>query len=298
MFKIEQYLTQELGKQHFSNAAFAVIDFEHKKFKSTCYSNLGKVTTPMYFDLASLTKSLTLGALYIQDPKNFSSDMILALEHRAGLPVGGRLSRVGWKEQILSYPIKESPSLYSDYSILRVQLELEKKIDRPIKEKCLKLWDKELCFWKDLAPDCEVVATGTRNWKIIQGEVHDDNAFVINEFVCHAGLFSTIEGLARTLLKMDQKIHLLEKVSELFDQKSHRYLKGFDTVENPQDTLAGVGAGPKTFGHTGFTGTSYWIDCDKKKGHILLTNATQNYWYDKTGLNTMRKDIGQMAWEF
>ena len=43
------------------------------------------------------------------------------------MPAWGLLPNFGWKEQILNYSIKESETLYSDFSALRVMLELEKK---------------------------------------------------------------------------------------------------------------------------------------------------------------------------
>jgi CubicO group peptidase (beta-lactamase class C family) len=51
-----------------------------------------------------------------------------------------------------------------------------------------------------------------------------------------------------------------------------------------------------TFGHLGFTGTSIWIDPQKKKGHVILTNATKKYYYDRQGLNDLRRQIGEAIW--
>jgi len=56
-------------------------------------------------------------------------------------------------------------------------------------------------------------------------------------------------------------------------------------------TLAGSRANLSTFGHLGFTGTSIWIDSERKVGTVILSNATQNYWYDKAELNKLRKFI-------
>ena len=64
----------------------------------------------------------------------------------------------------------------------------------------------------------------------------------------------------------------------------------------PNDTLAGNGCSQATAGHLGFTGTSVWIDFEKEVGHIILSNATQNYWYEKAGLNQLRRTIGQLVW--
>ena len=75
-----------------------------------------------------------------------------------------------------------------------------------------------------------------------------------------------------------------------------RFIVGFDHVMDPQNTLAGAGASIKTFGHLGFTGTSFWIDTTKDKGAIILTNATKTYWYERSGLTLLRKTLGEKIW--
>jgi CubicO group peptidase (beta-lactamase class C family) len=77
---------------------------------------------------------------------------------------------------------------------------------------------------------------------------------------------------------------------------NHRFAYGWDRVENPGNTLAGAGCGPSTFGHLGFTGTSIWIDPEKGLGHVILSNATKYHWYDKVGLNDIRRAIGEKVW--
>jgi CubicO group peptidase (beta-lactamase class C family) len=46
----------------------------------------------------------------------------------------------------------------------------------------------------------------------------------------------------------------------------------------------------------GFTGTSIWIDPERMLGHVILSNATKIHWYDKQGLNDLRRAIGQEVW--
>ena len=78
---------------------------------------------------------------------------------------------------------------------------------------------------------------------------------------------------------------------------SDRFLNGFDTVTNPEETMAGKGCGLKTFGHMGFTGTSYWIDPEKQAGVIILTNVSRDYWDERKNLNLMRRTIGAEFWK-
>ncbi len=289
--EIKKYIQIELPKQNFDSCAVATINFKSGEFDFFEYSLVNK--NSFYFDLASLTKPLTLAATYLMRPDIFSKEMILLLNHQAGLPIGGRLDRKSFKEQLLSYKISSSPSQYSDYSALRLQLELEKK-GKSLQELSSSFWDKELIHWKhNLGPS---PITGVRANSLIQGVVHDDNAFVLGEFCSHAGLFATISGLAQSLLNLDNKYKLLNFMNQAFSKEiDGRFICGWDRVEDQNKTLAGPGASLKTFGHLGFTGTSLWIDVEKEQGYIFLTNATQNFWYQRKGLNKMRRDVGSLV---
>lgn len=250
----------------------------------------------LYFDLASLTKPLTNSLAYFLKPEAFDTNLLLCLNHRAGLPAWGLLPHSGWKEQILAYPIRESETLYSDFSALRVMLELQKKgLDQ--KKTCSEVWDKETLFWTDLPFYFPKPQYGFKNGRPNFGQVHDPNAWVIGEFCSHAGLFSTVDGLCRTLLAYQKQTGFLEQVKADLGKHSHRFSFGWDRVENPESTLAGTGCGPMTFGHLGFTGTSIWIDPERNRGHVILSNATKEHWYNKQALNDLRKAIGELVWK-
>lgn len=290
-----------LGIQHFDSLAVGVIDFKNKSFESfeISASNVVSSKPYLYFDLASLTKPLTNGAVLLKQPELFSSDMLLLLNHKAGLPSGGLLSKHTWKEEILSYPITASETLYSDYSSLRCMLEIEKKSHNSLKELCTYYFDSNLVHWKDLPLDSFSPDYGIRNKKIVSGEVHDNNCFNIGEFVSHAGLFSTVDGLCQSLINLNTSVKMNEQLSEAFNNHKNedRFIMGFDHVSDPTQTLAGKGCSLKTFGHLGFVGTSFWIDLNQNKGAVILTNGVQSYWYDKAGLNSLRKTIGEAIWK-
>lgn len=278
-----------------------VIDFKQKNYQALEGNlNDGNVNfSPeplLYFDLASLTKVLSNSLSYFLKPSEFSHEMILCLNHRGGLPAWGLLPHTGWKEQILSYPIKESETLYSDFSALRVMLELEKrKIDQ--KSICQEVWDKETLFWTDLPGWFPVIQYGYKNSRPNFGRVHDPNAWTIKEFCSHAGLFSTIDGLCRTLLTYQDKTGFIEKVKADLKTHSHRFSYGWDRVVNSDETLAGKGCGNFTFGHLGFTGASIWIDPDQMRGHIILSNTTKHHWFNKENLNDLRRAVGELVWK-
>jgi len=291
MDKINSLIIDHLPRGPMDALAVGVVDFKAKRFQTTEASFYeGELyfheESFLWFDLASVTKPLTNSLSYFLRPELFTDEMVLCLNHRGGLPSWGRLSKTDWREQILSYPIKESETLYSDFSALRVMLELQKQgIDQHQLVK--PIWDQELCFWKDVPEDSEIVLNSMRQ------VVHDPNALVIDEFCSHAGLFSTINGLCQTLLNYQAKTSFIERMK---DHDEHRFYSGWDRVLNPEKTLAGEGCGKHTFGHLGFTGTSVWIDPDKMLGHVILSNATKHHWFDKENLNEFRRSVGRIIW--
>jgi hypothetical protein len=250
----------------------------------------------IYFDLASLTKPLANSLSYFIKPEVFDEKMLLCLSHRAGLPAWGLLPKKGWEELIRSYSIKESPTLYSDFSALRVMLDLQTK-GHEQKALCEKIWDKETVYWLDLPPWYPTLQNGYVKGKPNFREVHDPNARNLKTFCSHAGLFSTVDGLCRTLLNYEKQTKMLELVKKDLKTHKHRFALGWDRVEDPANTLAGEGAGEFTFGHLGFTGQSIWIDPDRKLGHVILSNATKHAWYNKQGLNDIRRALGEKIWE-
>ena len=289
-----------LSQQHFDTLATAVIDFKTNTFESFEVSATNVVSPKpyLYYDLASLTKALTNSAVRLKNPELFDEKNMLLLNHVAGLPSGGLLSKNDWREFLKAYEIKTSPTLYSDYSSLKCMLEIEKKSGKKLKDLCSFYFDSELVHWTELPENTFCPEYGVRNKRIVSGEVHDNNCYNIGEFISHAGLFSTVDGLCRSLINLNKQTAMLDKMKE--DFKNHknedRFIGGFDHVMDPENTLAGKGATIKTFGHLGFTGTSFWINPETARGVVILTNATQSYWYERSGLTTLRKTLGASLW--
>ena len=118
--------------------------------------------------------------------------------------------------------------------------------------------------------------------KLIKGYVHDENAYSIGGVAGHAGLFSKTKDLAIFSQMMLNKglygwkrIFRSETV-ELFTQRSN-IIDGSSRClgwDSPSDKASGgVYLSNTSFGHTGFTGTSLWIDPENDMIVILLTNA-------------------------
>ncbi len=301
MNQIKKIINLLMPSENYDALGVGIIDFKKMTFTALeanqFESNIKFKTEPsLYFDLASLTKPLVNSLSYFLAPENFDQQSLLCLNHRGGLPAWGLLSSIDWRNQINSYSVAESPTLYSDFSALRVLLNLEKKSINQ-KSLCQSVWDKETMFWKDLPKHFPTPQYGYKNGLPNYGKVHDPNAWVINDFCSHAGLFSTVDGLCRTLINYHDKTDFIPKVKADLQKHRNRFSFGWDRVENPLTSLAGIGCGPQTFGHLGFTGTSIWIDPDMMLGHVILSNATKYYWYDKSGLNDLRRALGEEVWK-
>ena len=300
MQKIRNLALELMSQQHFDSLGVSVVDFKSNSFESFELSAGVFSSRPyLYFDLASLTKVLTNSAVYLKNPEIFDETKLLLLNHKAGLPAGGLLSKKTWREELFQYQIVESPSLYSDYSSLRCMLEIEKKTGKKLEELCSYYFDPELVHWRNLPENSFSPEYGIRNKRIVCKEVHDNNCYNLGEFVSHAGLFSTVDGLSRSLLNLNQSVKMIEQLDQSLasQKKEDRFIFGFDRVMDTENTLAGKGCSSLTFGHLGFTGTSFWIDIKKMRGLIILTNATQTYWYERSGLNHLRKTLGEALWK-
>ena len=120
------------------------------------------------------------------------------------------------------------------------------------------------------------------NGKLIHGYVHDENAHSLGGIAGHAGLFSTAKDLAIFSQMMlnkglyGWKIIFSQNTVELFTTRvniipeSSRCL-GWDSPSG--ESSGGIYLSDASFGHTGFTGTSLWIDPENEIFVILLTNA-------------------------
>jgi beta-N-acetylhexosaminidase len=116
--------------------------------------------------------------------------------------------------------------------------------------------------------------------RLLQGEVHDETASLLGGVSGNAGLFSTAGDLAVFLQMMlqDGKYDSLQIINpstvkewtKKQSDKSERGL-GWDT-KSEKNSSAGNLFSMDSFGHTGFTGTSVWVDKDRDLFVILLTN--------------------------
>ena len=124
-----------------------------------------------------------------------------------------------------------------------------------------------------------IAPTEYDNGRMLRGVVHDPTARAMGGVAGHAGVFSTADDLARFAQAMlDRKFVVsaagIEKLTTPQQPATATVLRGLGwDIESPFSTNRGELLPVGGFGHTGFTGTSMWIDPATNTYIILLTNA-------------------------
>ncbi len=125
----------------------------------------------------------------------------------------------------------------------------------------------------------------------MQGEVQDENAWVLHGVAGHAGLFSNVPDLLRFAGKILRAVgktggesgaaalflvQTVEQFAERQEPEGSSRALGWDTPS--ENSTAGNHFSPHSIGHLGFSGCSIWIDLDAAIAVVLLTNRT---WPDR-----------------
>ena len=284
------------------------------------YDEERPVTTTSLFDLASLTKvvATTTAAMQLFDAGKLQLDTPVAdylprfrqsgkegvtirhlLTHTSGLIPYRRFYETGTVvrealiDSVLAESLEYEPGTemrYSDFSMIALMLVIERITGQPFDEYAEEhifepLGMHDTGFMSSGSPNPDVVPTEhdrTFRRRLVQGEVHDETAWILGGVSGHAGLFSTTEDLAKfahMLLeegRVDGKPFISPETLRLFTTVQDPGLStralGWDTKSPEGYSSAGEGSGPSSFGHTGFTGTSFWVDPDTDLFIILLTN--------------------------
>jgi beta-N-acetylhexosaminidase len=218
------------------------------------------------------------------------------LTHTAGLPPFKEYWRTSKSKQdtlskIFVEPLEYEPGtkeVYSDLGIILMAEIVERLTGRPLDELAKTyifspLGMKDTMFrppqklWPWIAPT--EVDSRFRN-RLIQGEVHDENAYAMGGVSGHAGLFSTAPDLAafcQMLLNGGVYAHhrILKRATIAQFTTPQVLSNGTRTLGWAVPTEGGSSGhyfSAHSFGHTGFTGTSIWIDPDRQLFVVLLTN--------------------------
>jgi CubicO group peptidase (beta-lactamase class C family) len=233
-----------------------------------------------------------LPALNAPDKASITVRMILA--HRGGFEAFAPLYRtIKGKEQYLEQinlrPLKSAPgteTVYSDWDMILMQLVIEQitgqTLDQFAAERVFKpLGMTSTGFNPDTSLMSRIAPTeiDTARGGLVWGKVHDENAWAMGGVAGHAGLFSTVHDLsifATMLLNGGEyngvrivKPATLVRWTAPQGRESSRTL-GWDSPS--KNSSAGRYFSPRSFGHTGFTGTSMWMDPERGIFLILLTN--------------------------
>ncbi|MBA3037390.1 MAG: serine hydrolase [Desulfobacterium sp.] len=183
-------------------------------------------------------------------------------------------------------------TLYSDLGFMVLRWVVEDisgcRLDHFIDEKLYKPLGLENLFFVDLESESKkrknkiFAATEFCSWRnmLIDGVVHDENAYAMGGIEGHAGLFGTASDVNQLLSHMLFSFHgsskhsiINQEVIKLFfsrNKGSDRVL-GFDTP-SLTDSSSGRYFSYNTIGHLGFTGTSFWMDLEKDVIVVLLSN--------------------------
>jgi serine-type D-Ala-D-Ala carboxypeptidase len=136
---------------------------------------------------------------------------------------------------------------------------------------------------------------------IIWGEVHDGNAHFLEGAAGHAGLFSNASETLRIANQFigDLSQLLNAETCRLFRQT---FTEGLNQARSfgwqlaaTKDSTAGGSLPLNAFGHTGFTGTSCWIDAERQRVFILLTNRTHARQLPFANINAVRREFHALA---
>ncbi len=245
-----------------------------------------------------LPEFVTLNPLH-QKPKREAVTVRMLLAHSSGLPAYEKLfefaqNRKELLRAALTTPLTAAPGTRAEYSdigfILLGEL-LERLAAEPLDQFAQReIFDKlglpRTWFMPPLEMRSQIPPTEddrTFRKRIIQGEVNDENAWVMGGIAGHAGMFASatdVASFAECLLKGGGPLVKPATVA-LFTRReesphgSSRAL-GWDTPSHPSSS--GSRFAPTSYGHLGFTGTSLWIDPKRHLSVVLLTNRT---WPDR-----------------
>jgi serine-type D-Ala-D-Ala carboxypeptidase len=271
------------------------------------------VTTETRFDLASITKIVTALAFLrlvengvaeidgsVRDvfPAAFGADGTARritwrhlLSHASGLPAVIDLTaargEADARARILAVVPDGRPGervVYSDVGFMLLGLAVETLAGVPLGTAVGRLVLDPLGLARTAYrpdPSLPIAETEVCRWRRrrLLGEVHDENAAVLGGVAGHAGLFGTAQDVAklgRCILDGGTPLLGRDTVGEMLREQARDgdIRRGLGvSLWSPDPDTTGHPFGVGSFGHTGFTGTSLWVDPKRRLVVALLTNT-------------------------
>jgi len=235
-----------------------------------------------------------------QKTKREAVTVRMLLAHSSGLPAYERLfefsqNRKELLRAAMTTPLAAEPGAraeYSDIGFILLGEILERIATEPLdkfaqREIFDRLVLKQSWFVPPLEMRAQIPPTEDDRVfrkRVIQGQVNDENAWVMGGVSGHAGMFASAPDLAafaECLLRGGAPLVKTNTLAvftrrEESPQGTSRTL-GWDTPSPPSSS--GMRFAPTSYGHLGFTGTSLWIDPKRTLSIALLTNRT---WPDRS----------------
>jgi len=310
----------------------------NKSFGNHTYEKDSKIiTNESIYDVASLTKvlSTTPVAMKLIQKKLLSLDFYLSdfypefnsgnkkevtirhlLTHSSGLPAYVEYYKINSIDpeldiinDIVNLDLEYIPDekmVYSDLGMILLYDIIKKvsnsDLDKLSNKYFYKPFNMTNTYFNPINDDIVVPTEYDKHYrmKLIKGEVHDENAYILNGVSGHAGLFSNStdigtfskfflnEGvlLGRRYLKKDLIRTFTSKTKNPVN--SDRAL-GWDTPSD-RGSSAGDYFSIGSYGHLGFTGTSLWIDPNEEIIIVFLTNRVYPTRENK-GIYNIRREL-------
>ena len=224
------------------------------------------------------------------------------LEHASGLPAHrkyyqSRRGRASFELAICEEPLDYPPrtqSLYSDPGFMLLGFAIENAAGQAL--------DSQFDRWREreLGADVELRFRPGQDWfdriaptentpggDVRRGEVHDENAAALGGVAAHAGLFGTAAAVGASARWWMRAPSLALFSAKTTVPNSSRAL-GWDTMLPTSSCGSKMSA--SAIGHTGFTGTSLWIDPANDLYVVILTNRVHPT-RDGDGIQDVRRAV-------
>ena len=228
----------------------------------------------------------------------------MLLAHSSGLPGYGRLfeqhrSPEAMLRAALSIPLEAQPGTRVEYSDIGFIL-LGKALEVLSGDLVTRFFSREIATplglqaarfcppddWRPHIPPTEDDRVYRR--RVIQGEVQDENCYVLGGVAGHAGMFSNALDVLRFAAciladgRTAQGRLFQPDTIQLFATRQSEppgttRALGWDTPSQPSSS--GTHFSPSSIGHLGYAGTSLWLDPERRLAAVLLTNRT---WPDRS----------------